>query len=241
MDAKTKKPVEPAHGTATLTLTISGTAYALWKVPPDKPDVTVCYELKKRGSAARYHVSQHEHGCECTCGDWTFRRNHLDPNGCKHIKSLALFGLIENHPAPLRDRPMAPPRPISPPTARGMTRSAIESGAAVHPFEVLGVGPAPYQLVAGIHLPQAPSARRSAVADNAERLYRVKSGFCYACKCRSDETFVVERADRKNGAVCRACIHKSQDGGLIRRLAHLDHEAERLARQGDRDRGRTGR
>src|SRR4051812_40525891 len=93
----TKKAIEPAHGTATLTLRINGTEYALWKVPCQQADLAACYELKKKGSSARYHVSEHAHGAECTCGDFTFRRNHLDDCGCKHIRALAVFGLITNH------------------------------------------------------------------------------------------------------------------------------------------------
>lgn len=228
-----RKPVAPAHGTASLTLRINDSEYALWKVPAHEAGVTACYELKKKGSSDRYHVSEHAHGAECTCGDWTFRRNHLDPAGCKHIKALAVFGLIEP-PAPV---PTPPPPPAPAPR---LTREAITTGAGVHPLEAKGIGPAPFTLFATICLPGWPGgvARRSAAIEAAERLYRVKAGFCYACKQQGDETFVVERADRKNAAVCRKCLNQAGDGGLLRKLAHLDHEADRLARQGDRDRGR---
>lgn len=102
---KPKSAAQPSHGFARLTLHINQSEYALWKVPVAAGSAaTACYELKKRGSSDRYHVSQHDYGCECTCGDWTFRRNHIDVLGCKHIKSLAAFGLVDNHPAPARER-----------------------------------------------------------------------------------------------------------------------------------------
>jgi hypothetical protein len=235
----------PARGTTSLTLRINDAEYSLWKVPAQAGDVTACYELKKRGSPDRYHVSQHDHGAECTCGDFVFRRNHIDNRGCKHIRSLTVFGLIDPPAADadLARLPAPAPAPTPPIEARRPAGAVHPDAgrAGVHPLEAAGLGPAPFTLFATIRLPaasQGGTARRSAQVDAAERLYRVKAGFCYACKSPKDETFVIERADRKNAAVCRNCVNALGGAVMVRKLAHLDHEADRLARRCGRDRGR---
>jgi hypothetical protein len=82
-------------GTASMTLRINGAAYGVRRVAcPDRPTALECFALRKAGSAETHHVSRHADGCCCTCGDFIYRREHLDPRGCKHIKSLVAFGFL---------------------------------------------------------------------------------------------------------------------------------------------------
>jgi hypothetical protein len=63
-------------------------------IPCGDPSAALqCIELKK-SDGTRYHVSQHAHGSECTCPDWVFSRDGIDPAGCKHIRALEAFGLV---------------------------------------------------------------------------------------------------------------------------------------------------
>ena len=93
------KYVKPASGTCRLLLRINETDYTV-KLVPCEGGAQKCYELVKRYDARnpmdKYHVSQHAHGCECTCADFVMRRNHADPAGCKHIKALVTFAMIVN-------------------------------------------------------------------------------------------------------------------------------------------------
>lgn len=43
-----------------------------------------------------YDVAQTPHGARCDCPDFIFRRDGLDPSGCKHVQALAAQGLIAN-------------------------------------------------------------------------------------------------------------------------------------------------
>jgi hypothetical protein len=47
-----------------------------------------------------YDVLEHRrHGPSCDCPDFIFRRDGLDPEGCKHVRALAGCGLIRGAPA----------------------------------------------------------------------------------------------------------------------------------------------
>jgi hypothetical protein len=46
-----------------------------------------------------YDILQHERfGASCDCPDFIFRRDGLDPRGCKHVQALVGCGLIEPTP-----------------------------------------------------------------------------------------------------------------------------------------------
>jgi hypothetical protein len=42
-----------------------------------------------------YDVAQTRYGAQCDCPDFIFRRDGLDPSGCKHVKALVGQGLID--------------------------------------------------------------------------------------------------------------------------------------------------
>jgi hypothetical protein len=77
----------------TLTLGIAAALYRI-RIIPCETTAQKCYELRKP-DGTKYHVSQHITGPECTCGDYEFRRKNVDPAGCKHVKALVMFGMIE--------------------------------------------------------------------------------------------------------------------------------------------------
>jgi hypothetical protein len=91
--ATTRKPARPAHGTCRLSLHVNGTCYSVRPVPCDPSAALRCYRLRKADGTA-YHVSRHPWGCECTCPDFVFHRDGIDPAGCKHVKALAAVGLL---------------------------------------------------------------------------------------------------------------------------------------------------
>ncbi len=80
--------------TRTYGLRIKGHNYVVLRSPlPPASDVELCYALVKRRGRT-YFISKHRWGCECTCGDFEFRRNHLDHRGCKHILALLQWGFL---------------------------------------------------------------------------------------------------------------------------------------------------
>src|SRR4051794_11046188 len=93
--AATRKPrtARPARGTCRLTLTINGASYAVRPVPCDPTAARRCWSLRK-GDGTVYHASQHDHGPECDCPDFVFRRDGRDPAGCKHLKALAALAML---------------------------------------------------------------------------------------------------------------------------------------------------
>jgi hypothetical protein len=79
---------------AALTLTIGGTPYAVRRVACPAAAALECFAVRKAGAAETHHVSRHADGCRCTCGDFVYRREHLDPKGCKHIRAMVAVGLL---------------------------------------------------------------------------------------------------------------------------------------------------
>lgn len=77
-----------------LVLTIRETAYAVRPLRPDPALAARAYRLRK-GDGTLYDVAQTRHGPACDCPDFVYRRDGLDPAGCKHVKALVAFGLIE--------------------------------------------------------------------------------------------------------------------------------------------------
>lgn len=77
-----------------LSLSINRTPYEVHPLSVDSQVAVKGYELRK-GDGACYHVAQLRHGCECTCPDFIFRRDGIDPTGCKHIKALGACLMLE--------------------------------------------------------------------------------------------------------------------------------------------------
>jgi hypothetical protein len=71
----------------TLVLLIDDTAYVLGVIPD------AGYSLKK-GDGTAYQVTKGEWGPCCDCPDWCYKREGLDPNGCKHVRALKHYGMI---------------------------------------------------------------------------------------------------------------------------------------------------
>jgi hypothetical protein len=76
-----------------LVLTIDRTAYAMFALPRALDHARRAYRLIK-GDGAVYDLSETRYGPSCDCPDYIFRRDGLDPSGCKHIKALVRHGLI---------------------------------------------------------------------------------------------------------------------------------------------------
>jgi len=56
-------------------------------------DARRAYRLIK-GDGSAYDLAETEHGPQCDCPDSIFRRDGLDPDGCKHVQALVRLGLI---------------------------------------------------------------------------------------------------------------------------------------------------
>ena len=99
----TPKPKAPAS--YALVLLINDTGYQVRSTPRlDPAAVLKSFELRKPDGAL-YQVSQFHYGCECTCPDFIYRRDGIDPAGCKHIKALCACRIIENAPPDSSPRP----------------------------------------------------------------------------------------------------------------------------------------
>ena len=69
------------------------TLYAVQPVPCDPVVGEKAFRLRK-ADGTLYDVSQTHFGPECDCPDFIFRRDGLDPAGCKHVRALVRHGLI---------------------------------------------------------------------------------------------------------------------------------------------------
>ncbi len=90
---QTRRKVKPAHGIARLTLAINGTSYVLRRIPCDPSAALRAWRLRK-ADGTTYNVGVTEFGPTCDCPDQEFRREGIDPHGCKHIASLRAVGLL---------------------------------------------------------------------------------------------------------------------------------------------------
>jgi hypothetical protein len=102
MATATSKPVKRKVGqksklpdTCRLTVTIRGADYRARPIPNDAfAGSGRAWSLRKLGTDERHHVVETMHGAECDCPDFVFRRDGLDPAGCKHVRALRATGLI---------------------------------------------------------------------------------------------------------------------------------------------------
>jgi hypothetical protein len=91
---KTSKATTKAPGgTCGLTLRINGESYRVRPIPAEF-GVMRAFRLTKR-SGEFHDVSHQVYGHECTCGDFVFRRDGIDPAGCKHIRAARAVGLLD--------------------------------------------------------------------------------------------------------------------------------------------------
>ncbi len=91
---RTEKPAEPA--TTSLRLRIGQHDYAVRRIGADgRPFGTIkAFRLRRTDTGELHDVAQLPTGCECTCGDFVWRRDGLDPAGCKHVRALKAWGLL---------------------------------------------------------------------------------------------------------------------------------------------------
>lgn len=92
---------EPApQDTCTIpTFKINGVRYHLCGIarqPGDEATRIYLVSTSDGDPEHRHHVCETPWGCTCDCGDFCFRRDGIDPAGCKHIKALARLGFLTN-------------------------------------------------------------------------------------------------------------------------------------------------
>lgn len=83
----------PKGGPSRLVLTIDRTAYVILPLPRSLDPSKRAYRLIKSDGSV-YDLSESRYGPSCDCPDYIFRRDGLDPAGCKHVKALVRHGLI---------------------------------------------------------------------------------------------------------------------------------------------------
>lgn len=98
--ARAKAPVEFSAAwldDACETALINGKLYAVEPVQVDpRSGVATCYALTSEAGDV-YHVADHrDRPSTCTCGDFVFRCEDVDPLGCKHVKALVALDCLAN-------------------------------------------------------------------------------------------------------------------------------------------------
>ncbi len=83
----------PARPTR-LILTIGALAYVVRPLDCSPDLARRAFRLAK-DDGTLYDVAETPHGPACDCPDFLFRRDGVDPDGCKHIRALVAHGLIE--------------------------------------------------------------------------------------------------------------------------------------------------
>ena len=87
-----RKAPRPATGRCGLTLRINGTSYKVRPLPADFGGLKAWRLTKADGTF--HDVSRDVYGLSCTCADYVWRRDGIDPAGCKHTRSMKALGLL---------------------------------------------------------------------------------------------------------------------------------------------------
>ena len=77
-----------------LFLLIEGTLYFVRALPCDAGIAAKAFRLSKPDGTL-YDVAQTRFGHQCDCPDFIFRRDGIDPDGCKHVRALVSQGLLD--------------------------------------------------------------------------------------------------------------------------------------------------
>ena len=92
----TKTTSKPAPKASTdlcgLTMSINGERYKVRPLRAEFGGLKAFRLVKADGSF--HDISSDLHGPACTCGDFIWRREGLDPAGCKHRKAARALGLL---------------------------------------------------------------------------------------------------------------------------------------------------
>jgi hypothetical protein len=89
-----RRIVGPARAVCRLTMAINGIDYRVEPSPGGAHAVEKAYRLRKPDGTA-YDVALTYHGLTCDCPDFIFHRDGMDPDGCKHIKAMVAYGLLD--------------------------------------------------------------------------------------------------------------------------------------------------
>ncbi len=77
-----------------LLLMINQAVYRVRPILGGGSDTIKAFRLNKPDGTL-YDVALTPFGVECDCPDFIFRREGLDPAGCKHVKALVAQGLLD--------------------------------------------------------------------------------------------------------------------------------------------------
>ena len=86
-------PIRQSSRPLRLFLQINRTFYEVYPLDCDPIVAEKAFRLNKPDGTL-YDVAQTRYGPQCDCPDFIFRRDGLDPAGCKHVKALVAEGLI---------------------------------------------------------------------------------------------------------------------------------------------------
>jgi hypothetical protein len=89
-----QRRIGPARAACRLTMEINGVDYRVEQSPDEASAARKSYRLRKLNGTA-YDVALTNHGLTCDCPDFIFHRDGLDPDGCKHIKAMVAYGLLD--------------------------------------------------------------------------------------------------------------------------------------------------
>jgi hypothetical protein len=78
---------------SSLVLVIDRTLYGVRVLGGESGEDARAFRLNKEDGTL-YDVAETRHGPRCDCADFVYRRDGLDPSGCKHVKALVAQGLI---------------------------------------------------------------------------------------------------------------------------------------------------
>lgn len=74
---------------------VLGIDESIYEIRPLKAVRRVYRLTKVKGEdRTQYDVAVTPYGPECTCPDFVYKREGLDPTGCKHVKALSHFGMV---------------------------------------------------------------------------------------------------------------------------------------------------
>jgi hypothetical protein len=88
-----RRVIGPARAVCRLTMEINGVDYRVEPTPARAFAAGKSYRLRKPDGTT-YDVALTDFGLTCDCPDFIFHRDGLDPGGCKHIKAMVAYGLL---------------------------------------------------------------------------------------------------------------------------------------------------
>jgi hypothetical protein len=90
-----RRIIRPARAVCRLTIDINDMNYLVKPNTAEASAAIKAYRLSK-ADGTDYDVAQTVHGLTCDCPDFIFRRDGIDPEGCKHIKAMVACGLLDS-------------------------------------------------------------------------------------------------------------------------------------------------